>query len=128
MFGAKGKGLLCGWVVPPADGVWKPEDLLWTPPGTKALDLAGEIVDAEKFVTVDTHLWITSQLRLRDRWLEMMRQKVMSGAMKLDAALAKMLGMGFPDSVAMKGPSEPAPDPDGEYRRFEAMLDRGRMH
>ncbi len=127
LYGAKGKGLIVGWVKPPADGAWTPEDLIWTPPGTKALDLAGEIVDAQKFATVDTHLWVTSQLRLRDKYLELMRQKVLSGAMKLDAALAKMLGMEFPDSVAMKGPSEPAPDPDGEYRRFEAMLDRG-MH
>jgi len=80
-----------------------------------------------KVASVDTHLWVTSQLRLRDKYLELLRQKVLAGAMKLDAALAKMLGMEFPDSVAMKGPSEPAPDPHDEYRRFEAMLDRG-MH
>jgi len=80
-------------------------------------------VDAEIFPAVASHVWVTSQLRLRDRWLEMMRQKVLSGAMKLDAALAKMLGMEFPDSVAMKGPSEsPATGPQAEYRRFQAML------
>jgi hypothetical protein len=126
LFGAKGKGLLCGWVEPPVDGVWRPESLLWTPPGTKALDLAGEIVDAQKVAMVDSHVWVTSQLRLRDRWLEMMRQKVLAGTMKLNAALAKMLGMEFSDSVALKGPSEsPATGPQAEYRRFLAMQNRG---
>ena len=122
LFGAKGKGLLCGWVVPPADGVWRPEDLIWTPPGTKALDLAGEIVDAEKFVTVDTHLWITAQLKLRDRWLELMRQRVLAGTMKLNAALAKMLGMEFGDGVALKGRDGNGVDPKREHARFLANV------
>ena len=128
LFGAKGKGLIVGWVEPPADGVWRPESLLWRPPGVKAFDVAGEIVDAQKFATVDTHLWVTSQLRLGDRWLEMMRQKVLAGALKLDAALARMLGMEFSDSVALKGPSESAATgPQAEYQRFLAMQNRG-MH
>lgn len=127
LYGAKGKGLLVGWVALPS-GAWTPEDLLWTPPGTKAMDAAGSIVDAQKIAGVDSHLWITSQLRLRGGWLEMMRRKVLAGTLKLDAALAKLLGLAFPDAVALKGPSEPAADPGDEYRRFEAMLDRGGMH
>lgn len=126
LYGAKGKGLIVGWVKPPDDGVWKPEDLLWVPPGTKAMDVAGEIVDAQKIATVDTHLWVTSQLRLRDRWLEMMRQRVLSGAVKLNAALAAMLGMEFPDSVALKeGRDGNGVDPKSEHARFLANVGGG---
>ncbi len=120
------RGTLVGWVKPPADGVWRPEGLLWTPPGTKAMDVAGEVVDAVKIATVDTHLWVTSQLRLRDRWLELMRQRVLAGVMKMTPALAKMLGMEFPDGVALKGrDGNGTLDPRAEHARFLANVGGG---
>ena len=125
LYGAKGKGLIVGWVKPPADGVWRPEGLLWVPPGTKALDVAGEVVDAQKIATVDTHLWVTSQLRLRDKYLELLRQKVLSGVLKLNAALAAMLGMEFSDGVALKGRDGNGVDPQTEHARYLANVGGG---
>jgi len=124
LYGAKGKGLIVGWVKPPADGAWTPESLIWTPPGTKALDLAGEIVDAEKFASVDTHLWVTSQLRLRDKYLELLRRRVRAGTMKLDAALAGVLGLAFDDGVSLTD-LHPEPGPAAELAALMAKHLRG---
>ena len=89
-----------GWVFRPAGKVWEPHDrdpLLWLPPSaTKSTDIdqAGSLVD----VTWDldeTKAWVMAELNKRERYLDLLRSKVRSGAARLDAFLAKMLGMAF---------------------------------
>ncbi len=82
-------------------------------------------MDAQKIATVDTHLWVTSQLRLRDKYLELMRQRVLSGVLKLNATLAKMLGMEFSDGVALKAREGNGVDPQSEHLRFLANVGGG---
>lgn len=90
-----------GWVKVPAGAVWRPEDLMWLPPSAAKstdLDRAGEIVD----VTLDpgeTMAWVTAELNKRERYLELLRSKVRSGAMRLTSFLAKA-------SAAMKAASD----------------------
>lgn len=104
LVGAKGRGLIMGWVEPPA--VWSPEDLIWTPPGTKALDLAGEIVDAESFAGIEGRQWITAQINRRDKYLEAIRERILNGRYRLTAALAKMLGMPYDDGALLSSDPE----------------------
>ena len=86
------RGSIFGWVNGPS-GVYKPEELLWTPPGTKPIDLAGTVGDAQKIPTGDGRLWLTSQLSRHDRYLEVIRTKVIDGSYQLTATLARLLGM-----------------------------------
>jgi len=83
-----------GWCRKPVDGIWKPADLLWMPPGaTKSSDIdqAGVIVDVLE--GPGDHDWIVAQLNKRETYLDILRERVRSGAMRLTAALAKMLGL-----------------------------------
>ena len=83
-----------GWVRRPEGGVWKPHDLLWLPPtATKSSDIdqAGVIVDVLE--GPGDHDWIVAQLNKRETYLDILRERVRSGAMRLTAALAKMLGL-----------------------------------
>jgi len=83
-----------GWCRKPADGIWKPADLLWMPPGaTKSSDIdrAGVVLDVLE--GPGDHDWIVAQLNKRERFLDLLRERVRSGAMRLTAALAKMLGL-----------------------------------
>lgn len=103
IIGSAGKGLVMGWVRPPADGLWKPRDLVWTSPGTKAMDLAGEIVEAKTFPDfMEGHAWVTAQLKKRDRYLEVIRERVLDGSMEHTAAIAKLLGMPFSDGALLR--------------------------
>jgi len=83
-----------GWCRKPADGIWKPADLLWMPPGaTKSSDIdqAGVIVDVLE--GPGDHDWIVAQLNKRETYLDILRERVRSGAFRMTAALAKMLGL-----------------------------------
>lgn len=83
-----------GWCRKPTDGIWRPTDLLWMPPGaTKSADMdrAGGIVDVLE--GPGDHSWIVAQLGKRQKYLDILRERVRSGGMKLTAALAKMLGL-----------------------------------
>jgi len=56
----------------------------------------------------------------------MMRQKVRAGVLKLNAALAAMLGMEFSDGVALKeGRDGNGVDPQTEHARFLANVGGG---
>ncbi len=80
-----------GWVPHPAVASWEPEDLLWTPPGTKmGPDRLGEVVDVKSGEIWD---WARAQLDKRNRFNQKLRELVLSGRLQLDAALAKRLGM-----------------------------------
>lgn len=83
------KGTVVGWSARP-EALWTPEELLWTPPGTKSLDLAGEIVDARSF---SDRTWVVAQLGKRDKYLDIIRQRVRAGVYRLTPALAKILGI-----------------------------------
>jgi len=100
LYGPRGKGLVLGWVQPPADGTWSPADLLWTPPGSRSLDRLGEIVDAVVYPGTPS-AWVTAQLAKRDQYLELLRSRVLAGSMKLTASLARMLGMRWDDGVRL---------------------------
>lgn len=106
VMGAKGRGLIMGWVEAPR--VWAPQDLLWVPPGTKALDLAGQIVEAEAFAGFEGRQWVTAQVKKRDRYLEAIRQRVLDGRYRLTAALAKLLGLRFDDGALLSSEPERA--------------------
>jgi hypothetical protein len=95
-----------GWVRPPADGVWRPSDLLWLPPSaTKSTDIdgIGRIVDVKDFEIGDCD-WVTAQLNKRERYLESIRAKVRAGAFRLTAALARTLGMPWDEDAAQLVP------------------------
>jgi hypothetical protein len=49
----------------------------------------------------DDYDWVTAQVNRRERYLDRLRDMVRAGRMKLDAALAKMLGMRFDDGVEL---------------------------
>lgn len=91
-----------GWVMAPAGQVWQPEggDLLWLPPSaTKSTDVdrAGSIVDVGPLTPDEKMAWVTAELNKHERYLEMIRNKVRSGAVRLTSFLAKMLGLPFDD-------------------------------
>ena len=88
------RGTLVGWTNRP-ESAWRPDDgdLLWTPPATKSLDAAGEIVDVKTFENLPGRSWVTAQLGKRDRWLEVIRQRVKAGTYRLTPAMAKLLGL-----------------------------------
>lgn len=109
------RGTIVGWSARPQTS-WSPADLLWTPPATKTLDLAGEIVDAR---TIGDRTWIVSQLKLRDRWLDVIRQRVLAGAYKLTPALAKLLGMS--DDSALLEDTDPR---QRAWRDLQGLLQR----
>lgn len=92
---------VAGWVKIP-DKVWRPQegDLLWRPPGAKATDIdsAGTIVDV---VELGEKAWITAQLQKRAQYLDVIKARVRSGALKLTAAVAAMLGMDFGDGAQL---------------------------
>jgi len=104
LYGPKHQGLVYGWLEPPAS--WSPESLLWRPEGVKALDVAGEVIDVETFPSIEGRAWITSQLRLRDRWLAAIRSRILDGRLKLTAALSELLDMAFDDGALLA--SDPA--------------------
>lgn len=85
--------LIEGWVRRPS-GAWAPEDLTWHPPNAvKSTDVdgIGRIVDVtEGLGDLD---WIRAQLDRRAKYLDVLKSRVRSGALKLTAALAKMLGL-----------------------------------
>lgn len=90
-----------GWVRPPGDGVWKPSDLLWQPPNaTKSTDIdgIGRIVDVIDYEM--DYAWVTAQLNRRQKYLDLIREKVRIGAYRLTAQLAKMLGLPFDEDAA----------------------------
>ncbi len=83
-----------GWVRKPTDGIWKPHDLLWLPPSaTKSSDIDEAGVIVEVLEGPGDHDWIVAQLNKRETYLDILRERVRSGAMRLTAALAKMLGL-----------------------------------
>jgi hypothetical protein len=92
-----------GWVRVPTGKVWQPEDLLWLPPSaTKSTDVdrAGRVVDVT-LAPDEVQAWVTSQIAVHDKYLDWLRQKVRAGALKLTAALARMLGLDFEDGVEL---------------------------
>jgi hypothetical protein len=126
-----GRDILMGWVQAPNDGIWQPHDLIWRPPGTRAMDLAGEIVDVKSFPGFETRQWLTAQLKHRDRWLDLIRQRVMDGTYTLTAALAKMLGLPFADGALLETRDGTRPESlagvlRAERQRFSENV--GRMH
>ena len=82
-------------------------DLLCTPPATKSLDQAGEIVDVKTFPNLPGRSWVTAQLGKRDRWLEIIRQRVKDLVYQLTPALAKMLGL-EDDGALLEERTEPS--------------------
>lgn len=115
------RGTIVGWTDRP-EASWRPEELLWTPPGVKALDVAGEIVDVKTFDNLPGTTWVTSQLTRRDRYLETIRQRVQAGHNRLTAALAKMLGLPFDEALL----SDRSAGDDGErvMRELRTQLER----
>ena len=92
------------WVRRPEGGVWKPHDLLWLPPtATKSSDIdqAGVIVDVTQGIDLD---FVTAELNKRERYLDMIRERVRAGTYRLTAALAKFLGMAFDEDGAQLVP------------------------
>ena len=92
-----------GWVRRPIGKAWQPSDLLWLPPSaTKSTDIdgIGRIVDVKDFGGIGVHDWVTAELNKRERYLEMIREKVRAGAYRLTAQLAKFLGMPFDEDAA----------------------------
>ena len=90
-----------GWVMAPTENPWQPKggDLLWLPPtATKSTDVdrAGDIVDVTWDVG-EQMAFVTAELNKHERYLEMIRNKVRSGAVRLTSFLAKMLGLPFDD-------------------------------
>lgn len=88
---------LQAWVQVPEGQVWRPTDgtLIWHPPNAvKATDTAGigRVVDVVDF---ETEAFVTAELAKHERYLELIRNKVRSGALKLTAFLASWLGMPF---------------------------------
>lgn len=83
-----------GWIKVPS-GVWEPDegDVLWHPPNAAKstdVDRAGSIADV---VIMGDTAWLTSQLDKRNRYIDHIREQIRSGAMKLNAILAKWLGL-----------------------------------
>lgn len=93
-----------GWCRRPADGVWRPADLFWLPPSaTKSTDIddIGHVVGVNDFGGIGDHAWVTAQLNKRERYLDLIRERVRQGAYRLTAQLAKFLGMDD-DSAELK--------------------------
>lgn len=89
-----------GWVKPPAGHVWRPDDLLWSPPGAKAgdLDQAGSVVDV---VELGERAWVTAQLAKRQKYMDAIRALVKAGRMILSPALAKWLAGSSHDAATL---------------------------
>jgi hypothetical protein len=78
------------------------------------------------------HAWVTSQLKLRERYLDAIRRRVLAGQFRLTAASAKALGIAWDEDGALlesRGGAQ-ADDPSGELRTIRDQLDAqygGRM-
>ena len=91
-----------GWCRRPSDGVWHPSDLLWMPPNaTKSTDIdgIGRVVDVRD--GLGPHDWVVAEINKRERYLDLLRDKVRAGALRLTATLAKFLGMDFEDGAEL---------------------------
>lgn len=88
-----------GYVPRPDDG-WEPSDLIWTPPGVKMGPAEiGQVQDV--WSGGSTFDWVRTQLDKRSRWVEMLRQRVLGGSLKLNPLTAKQFGklLGLPDDA-----------------------------
>jgi hypothetical protein len=93
-------GVTVSGVVTRPVGHWEPADLLWSPPGAKSgPDRFGEVVDVRQPAAAS--LWVRAQLDRRRRHLDQLRARVASGDMRLDAVLAKLLGLDGPDAAQL---------------------------
>jgi hypothetical protein len=86
------------WVATPPGQTWAPEggDLIWLPPNaTKSTDLddIGRVVDVAGDPEVQA--FVTAEIDRHNKYLDFLRDKVRAGKMKLDAFVAKMLGVPF---------------------------------
>lgn len=127
-----------GWVKAPADKARQPQDgdLLWLPPSaTKSTDVdrAGSIVEVGPWTPGEDMAWVQAQLDKRERYLDLLRDEVRAGTLRLTAALAKMLGLAFGDGAeltpltapalgATLGTYKAATDARVDYERLEAMI------
>jgi hypothetical protein len=118
-----------GWVIVPTDKAWRPQDgdLLWRPPtATKSTDIdrAGSIVDVGPWTPGEDMAWVTAELAKREKYLDYIRSKVRSGAIRLTSFLAKFLGMDFDDGVEL-APRQPFSG--GPVAAMKAAADLERM-
>ena len=57
--------------------------------------MAGDVVDATSWPGDEQRAWITAQLKLKDRWIEAIKQRPRAGIYHLTPAMAKALGIPY---------------------------------
>lgn len=89
-----------GWIRLPSP-LWTPDqDVLYVPPGAKALDY-DKAADVDVFVPMGERAWIRAQLDKRSRYLEFVKRRIVEGGYQLTAAMRKILGIEDDDHVGL---------------------------